>query len=108
MYKFAIAFLSVIGYTMKWVNKDGGNVFMKVFTTILKILAAIAVVAGLVYVFAAYGDKIAYWCKEAIAKIRSRIPCKRDEVAETDFEDCEGSAAETDDAVEADDLDFEG
>ena len=44
---------------------------MKVFNTVLKILAALAVVAGIDYVIATYGDKIVawakslfYWCKE--------------------------------------------
>lgn len=36
---------------------------MKVFGTILKILAALAAIAGAVYVVATYGDKIVAWAK---------------------------------------------
>ena len=36
---------------------------MKVFYTVLKVLAALAVVAGIIYVIATYGDKIVSWAK---------------------------------------------
>ncbi len=36
---------------------------MKVISTLLKILAAMAAVAGVVYVIATYGDKIVAWAK---------------------------------------------
>lgn len=49
---------------------------MKAFTMIVKILAALAAVAGVVYLVATYGEKIVAWCKELLAK----CPCA--EVAE--------------------------
>ena len=39
---------------------------MKVFTTILKILAALAAIAGIVYVIATYGEKIVAWAKKVL------------------------------------------
>jgi len=37
---------------------------MKVFWIVLKVLAALAAVAGAIYVVVAYGDKIAAWFKK--------------------------------------------
>ena len=44
---------------------------MKTVGTILKILAALAAIAGIIYVIATYGDKIVAWAK----KLLSRCPC---------------------------------
>ena len=41
---------------------------MKIFNLALKIVAALAVVAGIVYVVATYGDKIVAWAKGLWAK----------------------------------------
>ena len=42
---------------------------MKVFRTIMKIVAALAVAAGIVYVLATYGNKIVAWCKKLLDKV---------------------------------------
>lgn len=42
---------------------------MKAFNTIVKILAALAAVAGAVYVVATYGDKIVAWAKKLWATL---------------------------------------
>lgn len=42
---------------------------MKAFNTIVKILAALAAVAGAVYVVATYGDKIVAWAKQLWKKL---------------------------------------
>lgn len=47
---------------------------MKAFNTIVKILTALAAVAGAVYVVATYGDKIVAWAKEIWAKM-PQCPC---------------------------------
>ena len=47
---------------------------MKVFNTIVKIVVALAAVAGAVYVAATYGDKIVAWAK----KLLSAAPCNCD------------------------------
>ena len=59
---------------------------MKVFTTIMKIVAAVAVIAGIVFVFVAYGDKIVAWSKKILAKFH--LYRKDDDYEELpDFED---------------------
>ncbi len=40
---------------------------MKVFNVIMKILVALAAVAGAIYVLATYGDKIVAWCKKLLS-----------------------------------------
>jgi len=42
---------------------------MKVFSMIAKIVAALAMVAGIVYVVATYGDKIVAWAKNLLGKL---------------------------------------
>lgn len=44
---------------------------MKVFSALVKVLTALAAVAGAVYVIATYGDKIVDWAKGLMAK----CPC---------------------------------
>ncbi len=41
---------------------------MKTFTVIAKIVAALAAVAGVVYIVATYGDKIVAWAKNLLGK----------------------------------------
>ncbi len=57
---------------------------MKATKVILKILAAAAAVAGVVYVIATYGDKIVAWAK-------SLLPCCKGDCANCDCTcQCEG------------------
>lgn len=44
---------------------------MKVFANIMKVLAALATIAGAVYIVATYGEKIVEWAK----KIWASMPC---------------------------------
>ncbi len=39
---------------------------MKTFATIAKVLAALAAIAGIVYIIATYGDKIVAWAKNLL------------------------------------------
>ena len=66
---------------------------MKTVSIILKIVVALAAIAGIVYIAATYGDKIVAWCKNLINNkccfcncgcedVEEEIPT----VAETDFE----------------------
>ncbi|MBQ4641960.1 MAG: hypothetical protein IJB47_05065 [Oscillospiraceae bacterium] len=41
---------------------------MKIVGTILKILAALAAIAGAIYVIATYGDRIVAWAKDLMSK----------------------------------------
>ena len=51
--------------------------------TVLKVLTALAAIAGVVYVIATYGDKIVAWCKDLLAA----CPCHNgdDVIEETEF-----------------------
>ena len=44
---------------------------MKAMNTIIKILTALAAVAGVVYIVATYGEQIVAWCKKLLAS----LPC---------------------------------
>ena len=57
---------------------------MKIFRSVMKILAALAAVAGVVYVVATYGDKIVAFAK----KLMGKCPC------------CEGEEAPVEEPVE--------
>ena len=90
---------------------------MKVFGTIMKIVAALAVVAGIVYVVATYGDKIVAWAKKVlrISEDYCCCDCCCDEGCECTCE-CEEAAEESAEeaapaeeaAVSAEETDFEG
>lgn len=54
---------------------------MKIFANIVKILTALAAVAGAVYVIATYGDQIVAWCKKTLASFPCP-KCEESEVAE--------------------------
>ena len=65
---------------------------MKALNTIMKILAALAAIAGAVYVIATYGDKIVAWAKKLLGIDCCKCPCECDCDAcdcECDCEDCE-------------------
>lgn len=42
---------------------------MKAFKTVMKILVALAAIAGVVYVIATYGDKLTAWAKKLLDKL---------------------------------------
>ena len=75
---------------------------MDTFKAIVKILTALAAIAGLIYVIATYGDKIVAWAK----KLLEKCPCKCCvEDCECDCEcDCDCEACECD-CEEADAVD---
>ena len=47
---------------------------MKTLTAIVKVLAALAAVAGAVYVVATYGDQIVAWAKKLLSSL-PKCPC---------------------------------
>ena len=87
---------------------------MKAMSIVLKILTALAAVAGVVYVIATYGDKIVAWAKGLLGK------CECDDCECCDCEcgcecECECEEAEeetveetTEEAPAAEEADFEG
>ena len=74
---------------------------MKPFETVMKVLAALAAVAGVIVVLAAYGDKIVEWAKKMMAK----IPCHNCDIIEftpaEDFDEEEETAPAAEEAAEA-------
>ncbi len=74
---------------------------MKVFNTILKILAILAAIAGIVYVIATYGDKLTAWAKSLLCKLN--CCCCDCDCCDEEVEVVEAPAEET-----ACDQDFEG
>lgn len=76
---------------------------MKTFYLVLKILAAVAAVAGLVFVIVKYGDKIVAWAKGLIGRFSRKNSCEmcNDECFEDEMGDL-------DDEIVAGDNDFEG
>ena len=63
---------------------------MKVMNKILKIVAALAAIAGVVYVIATYGDKIVAWAKRLLGCQECECECGDDcENCECTCEDCE-------------------
>lgn len=76
---------------------------MKTFGTIMKILAALAAIAGAIYVFATYGDRITAWARKVLDKVNSCFCCREEVVI---FSTAEESAQE--EAVQAEEADFEG
>ncbi len=73
---------------------------MKAVNIIAKILAALAAVAGVVYVIATYGDKIVAWAKgllgkcECCCKCGGKCTCESDEAEACDGECCCAEPAE--------------
>ena len=93
---------------------------MKAFKIVAKILVALAAVAGAVYVFATYGDKIVAWCKEMLGRLNNcccKCECECDCNCDCDCDECAEQAAEevtpaegspAEDAPVAEETDFEG
>lgn len=73
---------------------------MKTFGTIMKILAALAAIAGAIYVAATYGDKIVAWAKKLVSQFNCCCCC-------CDCEECIDEVP-AEEAVQAEETDFEG
>lgn len=86
---------------------------MKTFGTIFKIIAALAAIAGVVYVVATYGDKIVSWAKKLLGKVSCCGCCEdivevpTEEAAAEEETPAEEAAAESC-TVQAEETDFEG
>ena len=93
---------------------------MKVFGKVMGIIAALAAVAGVIYVIATYGDKIVAWAKKLLGKAGcccgeevcecEEVPCEEAPCEEAPAEETEEApaAAETEEsAVQAEETDFQ-
>lgn len=70
---------------------------MKTVNIVLKVVAALAAVAGVVFVIAAYGDKIVAWAKQMIAK----CPCHNNDCDIIEFTPADAPEAEAAEEAEA-------
>ena len=52
---------------------------MKAVNTIIKILTALAAVAGVIYIVATYGEQIVAWCKKTLESFPKCPFCEADE-----------------------------
>lgn len=75
---------------------------MKAFWTVVKILAVLAAIAGVIYVIAAYGDKMVAWARKLLGRNRKPIF-----TYSTAYGEPVGEVGEADDAGSLDDEDFE-
>ena len=73
---------------------------MKTVNTIVKILSALAAVAGVVYIIATYGEQITAWAKKTLASL-PKCPCCKDDAVEEEApaEDAADEAAEEEPAA---------
>ena len=76
---------------------------MKVANTIIKILTALAAVAGIVYIVATYGEQIVAWCKATLEKLPKCPKCTE----EADEDDAEIEVEITVEEPAAEEADFE-
>lgn len=70
---------------------------MKTLNIVLKVLSALATIAGIVYLVATYGDQIVAWAKKMMAK----CPCMCDAEEEAPAEEAVTEVAEEAPAEEA-------
>ena len=54
---------------------------MKTVNTIIKLLSALAAIAGVVYIIATYGDQITAWAKKTLASL-PKCPCCKEDTCE--------------------------
>ena len=74
---------------------------MKAMNTIIKILTALATIAGIVYIVATYGEQIVAWCKKTLEKLPKCPKCEEAEDADIEVEITVEEAAEEVPAEEA-------
>lgn len=58
---------------------------MKAMNTIIKILTALATVAGIIYIIATYGEQIVAWAKKMLASL-PKCPCCQEAEPEIEVE----------------------
>ena len=74
---------------------------MKTVNTIVKIVTALAAVAGAIYLIATYGDKIVAWAKKLLDSCPCKCTCDIEDCADCDCQaDCPCADADEDDEIE--------
>ena len=79
---------------------------MKAVNVIIKIVVALAAIAGIVYLAATYGDKIVAWAKKMMARFGCCCCCDEEELTEEITEEAAEEPAE--ESPVAAEQDFEG
>ena len=74
---------------------------------IIKILTALATVAGAVYIIATYGEQIVAWCKQIWAKMPKCPGCEEAEVVEAAEEETAEVTEETAEETAAEEVSME-
>lgn len=69
---------------------------MKTVNTIVKILSALAAVAGAVYIIATYGEQITAWAKKTLASL-PKCPCCKEDAGEAEAPEAPEEAAPAED-----------
>ena len=59
---------------------------MKAMNTVIKILTALATIAGIVYIVATYGEQIVAWCKKTLENLPKCPKCEEAEDADIEVE----------------------
>ena len=72
---------------------------MKAVNTIVKILTALAAVAGIIYIVATYGEQIVAWCKKTLASLPKCPCCEKDEAVEETAEEVAAEETAEEEAV---------
>lgn len=67
---------------------------MKALNTIVKILTALAAVAGAIYIVATYGEQIVAWAKKVMNSLPKCPNCEKADVVEEAVEETAPEAAE--------------
>ena len=74
---------------------------MKTVNTIIKIVTALAAIAGAVYLIATYGDKIVAWAKKLLDSCPCKCTCDIEDCADCDCQaDCPCAEEAEDDEIE--------
>lgn len=82
---------------------------MKVFGKIMKVLAALAMVAGVIYLLATYGDKICAWARKLLKKFNCCCCGGEEIIVDAPTEEIlTEEAVEQEETVQAEEQDFEG
>ena len=73
---------------------------MKALNTVIKILTALAAVAGVIYIVATYGEQIVAWCKKTLESLPKCPCCVKDEPVEEAAEEAAEEVAAEEPAAE--------
>lgn len=72
---------------------------MKTVNAVVKVLTALAAVAGAIYVIATYGDQIVAWAKKMLASLPKCPSCEEAEVVEASAEEAVAEEAPAEEAA---------